>query len=86
MAVREDMSEAGGGSLPLAKLPTWVVELRSERPGISRVEAGLRSSIPPVIARIHEDALLLDPRTIRAGEDRLVVEALGRVFAAEESK
>jgi len=86
VAVREDMSEAGGGSLPLAKLPTWVVELRSERPGISRVEAGLRSSIPPVIARIHEDALLLDPRTIRAGEDRLVVEALGRVFAAEESK
>ncbi len=84
VAVREDSSEVGGGSLPLQKLPTWVVEVRREGGGVSRVEAALRRHRPPVIARIQEDALLVDPRTLRPGEEGVVLAALAQAFAEED--
>ncbi len=76
VSVREDVSEVGGGSLPLQELPTWIVEVRRPPAGVSRWEAALRRHRPPVIARVHEDSLVLDPRTLRPGEERTVVEAV----------
>ncbi len=84
VTVRAGTSEAGGGSLPLQKLPTWLVEVGREGRGVSRIEAALRGHRPPVIARIHEDALQLDPRTLGPGEDRIVVAALAEAFDREE--
>lgn len=76
VAVRQDRSEVGGGALPLQDLPTWVVEVRRPSGGVSGWEAALRRFRPPVVARVHEDALVFDPRTLRAGEERIVVEAV----------
>jgi L-seryl-tRNA(Ser) seleniumtransferase len=73
---QEDESEVGGGALPLQTLPTWVVQVRRREGGVSRLEARLRAHRPPVIARVKEDALVFDLRTLREGEDRIVMAAL----------
>jgi L-seryl-tRNA(Ser) seleniumtransferase len=83
VAVRPDVSEAGGGALPVVELPTWVVEVRLLRKSLSCVEERLRRHDPPVIARLHEGALLLDVRTLGPGEDRLVAQALAEASSAD---
>ncbi|MDX1438157.1 MAG: L-seryl-tRNA(Sec) selenium transferase, partial [Anaerolineales bacterium] len=55
-------STVGGGSLPGETLPTWLLALESAHP--SRALKELRQSDPPLIARIEEGAVLLDPRTV----------------------
>jgi L-seryl-tRNA(Ser) seleniumtransferase len=55
-------STVGGGSLPGETLPTWLVTLTVESP--DAVAARLRAGEPPVIARIEDDRLVLDPRTV----------------------
>jgi L-seryl-tRNA(Ser) seleniumtransferase len=57
-------SEVGGGSFPGARLPTWLVALRPLRPAPDVVAARLRGAQPPLIARIAEDRVVLDARTI----------------------
>jgi L-seryl-tRNA(Ser) seleniumtransferase len=55
-------STVGGGSLPGETLPTWLVALAVESPAAAA--ARLRAGDPPVIGRIEDDRLLLDPRTV----------------------
>jgi L-seryl-tRNA(Ser) seleniumtransferase len=83
--IRADTSEAGGGSLPLQRLPTWVVEVRPASGGVPRAEARLRRWVPPVICRVREDALVFDPRTIGAGEEeRIIADALAWALGEEK--
>jgi L-seryl-tRNA(Ser) seleniumtransferase len=86
VSVREDSSEVGGGALPLQELPTWIVVVRRPPAGVSRWEAALRRQRPPVIVRVHEDSLVLDPRTLRPGEERTVVEAVTAAVKKEAEK
>lgn len=76
-----ETSKVGGGSLPLAELPTTVVSITSTKMSANRLEEMLRANEPPVIVRIKEDAVMLDPRTIQEGEEREILEALKRVEA-----
>ena len=66
-------SAIGGGSLPGETLPTWLVALDGNPDAMADV---LRQADPPVIARIEDDKLVLDPRTIMADEEDAVVEAV----------
>lgn len=77
--VVESRSAIGGGSLPGETLPTWVLRIRPERSAVELAEA-LRQQSPPVIARVEEDALLLDFRTVDPADDRTVAEALVRAL------
>ena len=78
--VREGRSAIGGGTLPEVTLPTFVLALP---PGdADRDAARLRQAEPPVVGRIEEDRLVLDPRTVLPGEDALVLAALQAVLAA----
>jgi len=78
--VRESASAVGGGSLPEVSLPTSVLALPAGDPG--RLLARLRGGDPPIVARIEDDRVVLDPRTVMPWEDDAVVggvrEALGR--------
>jgi L-seryl-tRNA(Ser) seleniumtransferase len=67
-----DTSEAGGGSLPGVSLPTYCVSIRGKSP--NKIEERLRKGDPPVIARIKEDALLLDARTVQEREVKILIE------------
>jgi L-seryl-tRNA(Ser) seleniumtransferase len=72
----DGMSTVGGGSAPGAELPTRLVEL--ERDGLSAdgIEQHLRALDPPVIARIQNDRVVIDLRTVAPGEDSLLVTLL----------
>ncbi|MBE9472600.1 MAG: L-seryl-tRNA(Sec) selenium transferase, partial [Chloroflexi bacterium] len=61
-------STVGGGSLPGETLPTKLVALSVPHP--DRLAAALRAADPPVVARIEDDRLVLDPRTVLAEEER----------------
>ncbi len=78
--VIEDSSEAGGGSLPGVSLRTFCVSIRHNSLTPNALEERLRTGAPPVIARIKEDALLLDARTISDDEVPVVAERLNSVL------
>jgi len=69
----EGESLIGGGSTPDQSLKTWLIAV----PGDAvRMERALRQAVPPVIARIESDTLLLDLRTV----DPLEEEELLRIL------
>ncbi len=76
--VRASRSAVGGGSLPEVTLPTFVLALPpGEADGAA---ARLRRADPPVIARIEEDRVVLDPRTVMPGEDDAVIRAVAQAL------
>jgi L-seryl-tRNA(Ser) seleniumtransferase len=71
-------STVGGGSLPGQVLPTCLLALKVTSP--SRALARLRGSNPPVIARLQDDRLVLDPRTVLPEQDCTLVPALKNIL------
>jgi L-seryl-tRNA(Ser) seleniumtransferase len=57
-------SAVGGGAFPGAVLPTTLVALEAGPLGPDGLALRLRLGIPPVVARVASDRLLLDPRTL----------------------
>jgi L-seryl-tRNA(Ser) seleniumtransferase len=72
-AVRDE-GRAGGGSLPEEALPTYVVALAV--PDVDALAARLREGAPPVLARVADGCLKLDPRTVLEDEDEGLVRAV----------
>jgi L-seryl-tRNA(Ser) seleniumtransferase len=81
ISVVRDSSKAGGGSLPEVDFPTYAVRIRPVGVSVNQLESRLRSGSPPVVARIKEEALMLDARTIRKEE----IDDLIRVVASSLS-
>jgi len=79
MSVEKDFSQAGGGSLPLQTLPTWVVTLIPKSFSVAELDKRLRKHHPPIVARINQERLLIDVRTVFAHEMPIISEALERV-------
>jgi L-seryl-tRNA(Ser) seleniumtransferase len=72
-------SQTGSGSLPAQNLPTTCVTLRSGILPVEDLSQRLRmgkNGQPPVFARIQQDRLLLDPRTLQANDETDLIEAL----------
>jgi len=61
---RHGESSAGGGALPLLRMPTSLMEVRIASASPQQIEQGLRQASTPVVGRIHRDRYLLDVRTI----------------------
>ena len=76
-------SAVGGGSLPGETLPTWVLALSCEGDAGSpeRVMRRLREAVPPVIARIEDDRVILDPRTVTPDDEEALLTALREAFS-----
>jgi L-seryl-tRNA(Ser) seleniumtransferase len=68
------VGRVGGGALPLAELEGPAVAL-SGPDGPDALAAALRAGTPPVIARVSDGELLLDPRTIADEEVEHVIAA-----------
>lgn len=79
VTVEEDTARAGGGSLPLAEIPTIVVTVKPTRCGPDKLERALRLGRPPVICRIKEERLVLDMRTVQPGEEKHIIAAFRRI-------
>ena len=76
--VVEGETMIGGGSLPGGTLPTRLVAIgdKKDRNVAQMLSRKLRSQKLPVIGRISEDVLLLDPRSVLPEEDDMVLKAL----------
>ena len=61
-------AKVGGGALPLLELPGPVVALDPGPQGADALAAALRAGDPPLVGRIQDDRLLLDPRTLTDAE------------------
>jgi len=71
-----EVSRAGGGSLPTAEIPTYCVRITHESLSADTIEERLRGAEPPVLARVKDEALLLDLRTVADAEVRLLSHAI----------
>src|SRR5258706_14660766 len=73
----------GGGAAPSDVLPTRVLALTCEGFSADEVATRLRSSEPPIIARVDEGRVLLDLRTVFPEQDAAVAAGLRRVTVAK---
>jgi L-seryl-tRNA(Ser) seleniumtransferase len=63
-------SVLGGGSTPQQSIPTWLIAMPAA------LERRLRLHNPPVVARIENDRLLIDLRTVEPAEEADLINAI----------
>ena len=73
-SVLESESTVGGGSLPGESLKSYVLALDVRSP--DRLLQRLREQQTPIIARTEDQQVLLDPRTVLAGQDEELLRGL----------
>jgi len=76
--VVDGFSTIGGGSAPGSRLPTKLVALKADV-AADALEERLRQLEPPVIARIENDRVVLDVRTVLDGQDEVLETVLTRL-------
>ncbi len=69
-------SVIGGGAAPSAVLPTRLIALTHEGLSADELCSRLRSTTPPIIARVEEGRVLLDLRTVFPSQDITLATAL----------
>ena len=78
--VERGLSTIGGGSLPGETLPTWLLTIdpgdAGDSGGAQSLAARLRAADPPVVARIENDRVAIDPRTVLPGQEEPLARAL----------
>ena len=83
--VSADSSRAGGGALPEEDLPTYVIALHADNFSAHELEEKLRKGNPPLIARIKDDTLILDMRTIQDQDVDELLEGIRQALSQETS-
>ncbi len=68
-------STIGGGSAPGSTLPTRLVEIEPRSASAQEIERHLREYEIPIIARIENDRVVLDLRTVIPNDDDLLLRA-----------
>lgn len=81
-ALEPSTAQIGSGALPLEELPSRALILAPRDCTAEELARRLRLGRPPVVGRIQRDRLLLDLRTVRQDEVRMVAAALARAAGA----
>ncbi len=76
-------AETGGGSYPGVELETWALRITVPGRTEQELESACRSGPTPVIGRVRDGALLLDPRTVLAEEEEEFVANVGSALRAD---
>ena len=76
-------SMVGGGTLPEQSLPTALVSIKPEG-SVEAFSRRLRLSDPPLVARIENDLLLIDMRTVFPEQDALLVSVIASARARKD--
>jgi len=77
-------SQMGSGSLPEQNLPTTLITLSPEKISAESLAKQLRQYVTPIFTRIRNDQVLIDPRTLLAGDDKILVEALLEILGHKD--
>jgi L-seryl-tRNA(Ser) seleniumtransferase len=79
LKVVDGESVLGGGSAPGATLPTKLVAVTSDDIPVDEIARRLRTNEPPIVARVDENRVLLDLRTVLPEQDSAIAKALCRI-------
>ena len=76
------LSTIGGGSLPGETLPSWAIAIDcgGMKGGAEALAKRLRDGTPPVLGRIEEERVLLDPRTVLEEEEEPLLQTVSKAL------
>ena len=74
--LKQGVSRVGGGALPITDLPTTLVVLHPQKISSAVLVERLRLGDPPVVVRLQEEGILIDPRTLMSGDQEVLVKAV----------
>ena len=75
-ALLEGSSVVGGGSCPDTSLATVLLAIASDRRSANGIEQRLRAHHPPILARLENDQVLLDLRTVFPAQEKILLAGL----------
>ncbi|KRQ86005.1 L-seryl-tRNA(Sec) selenium transferase [Caloramator mitchellensis] len=78
--IQSDVSQFGGGAMPLETIPTYVVSIKPNDKKIEEVEKCLRMQDIPIIVRVYKEQILLDLRTIFEDEYEIIVNSFDKIL------
>ena len=84
LAIREDVAQIGGGSLPAIELPTVVIAMRHQAISAGELSRRMRTGRIPVFPRVQNDEVLLDLRSVPAADDSRLSLAVRLVRAGND--
>ena len=74
--IADGASAVGGGAAPAVEIPTALLRLRHAHRPPDELARRLRAADPPVMARVADDALVVDLRTVAPEEEEALLSAL----------
>lgn len=74
-------SQMGSGSLPTQNLATTLAAIRPKKISAEALAKQLRQYSTPIFTRIQNDQVLIDPRTLLDGDDKILIKALLEILA-----
>lgn len=83
--VVEEFGQVGGGAVPGQMLPSYIVSLQPKGVSVTELEKRLRLGEPPIVARISKDRLLIDVRTLREPDRKIIVERIAACLCEPRS-
>ena len=81
VSVLDVSSAVGGGAAPTAAVPSAALAVRVSGRSPDEIASALRRSRPPVVARVADDRLVLDLRTVRQADEVALLRALSECAA-----
>ncbi|MFQ5928371.1 MAG: L-seryl-tRNA(Sec) selenium transferase [Acidobacteriota bacterium] len=79
--IKPGYSLIGGGSAPEEQIPTYLLAITSRKRSVNELERGLRESTVPIVARIEDDQLILDLRTVFPEQEDTIISAFAEIAA-----
>lgn len=81
----EEAAMVGGGAMPEARLRGPVLALQPENSTLDQLAEALRHAELPVIARIHDDRLLLNLRTVNPEDDQVIAKTIKKLIQSSDN-
>ena len=75
-------SQTGSGSLPTQNMATRLVTISSDAISSDTLAKRLRLYTVPIFTRIQDEKVLIDPRTLLDGDEKIVIHALTEILDA----
>lgn len=82
VGLNDGFSTLGGGSAPGSEIPTVLIEIYSDHIPASELLRKLAEGRPPVIARVENDRLVLDLRTVEEAHDEALASTLAQILSS----
>ena len=84
--VRPHAGRAGGGTLPERDLPGHALRVARAGWTADALARALRAGDPPIVARVAEEAVWIDVRTLLPGEEEVVARRLEEILGGEPTR